>query len=214
MTRWAEPLRTSAPGPPTPHAASASALAPFVERGIPVVDVSADFRLHDAAEYTAWYGGEHPAPHRLLSAVFGLPELHRAAIAASKLVANPGCYSTLAILALAPAWQAGGASAVGGVPVSAIPVACAALTTGSPFKGFIVRKERKEHGVVVEHFVAVLRPRCHPFTCPLYPSDAADDLPCVDFGGRRIINKKIRLLCFSSDCEPRRLARRAPVWLS
>lgn len=90
-----------------PHAASAAALAPYVERGIPVVDVSADFRLHAAAEYAAWYGGEHPAPHLLKSAVFGLPELHREAIAASKLVANPGCYSTLAILALAPAWQAG-----------------------------------------------------------------------------------------------------------
>jgi len=90
-----------------PHAASAAALAPFVERGIPVVDVSADFRLHNPAEYAAWYGGDHPAPQLLDGAVYGLPELHREAIAASRLVANPGCFPTSALLALAPAWQAG-----------------------------------------------------------------------------------------------------------
>ena len=90
-----------------PHAASAAALAPFAARGIPVVDVSADFRLHDAAEYKEWYGGDHPVPDLLASAIFGLPELHADAIRATKLVANPGCYSTSAILALAPAWQAG-----------------------------------------------------------------------------------------------------------
>ncbi len=90
-----------------PHAASAAALAPFIERGVPVVDVSADFRLRDPAEYREWYGGEHPAPHLLAAAVYGLPELHRDAIAAGKLVANPGCFPTAAVLALAPAWQAG-----------------------------------------------------------------------------------------------------------
>lgn len=90
-----------------PHAASAAALLPFIERGIPVVDVSADFRLRDAAEYREWYGIEHPAPHLLESAVYGLPELHRGRIRESKLVANPGCYPTSAVLALAPAYQAG-----------------------------------------------------------------------------------------------------------
>ncbi len=90
-----------------PHAASAAALLPFIERGTPVVDVSADFRLRDAAEYKDWYGIEHPSPQRLADAVYGLPELHAAAIRNTKLVGNPGCYPTSAILALAPAVKAG-----------------------------------------------------------------------------------------------------------
>jgi len=90
-----------------PHAASAAALLPFIERGLPVIDVSADFRLKNADEYQAWYGVEHPAPHLLAEAVYGLPELYRDAIAGARIVANPGCYPTSAILALAPAIKAG-----------------------------------------------------------------------------------------------------------
>lgn len=90
-----------------PHAASAEACAPLVRAGLPVVDISADFRLHDAAVYSEWYGGEHPARDLLPDAAYGLPELHREAIKAAKLVANPGCYPESAILALAPAIKAG-----------------------------------------------------------------------------------------------------------
>jgi len=90
-----------------PHAASASAVAPLVRRGLPVVDISADFRLTDAAEYRRWYGVEHPAPELLPDAAYGLPELHRAAVRDARLVANPGCYPTGALLALAPAARAG-----------------------------------------------------------------------------------------------------------
>lgn len=90
-----------------PHAASAEACAPLVRAGVPVVDISADFRLHDAAVYSEWYGGEHPARDLLPEAVYGLPELHREAIKGAKLVANPGCYPESAILALAPAVKAG-----------------------------------------------------------------------------------------------------------
>ncbi|MCI0782715.1 MAG: N-acetyl-gamma-glutamyl-phosphate reductase [Chloroflexi bacterium] len=90
-----------------PHAASAEACAPLVRAGLPVVDLSADFRLHDAAVYSEWYGGEHPAQDLLPDAVYGLPELHREAIKGAKLVANPGCYPEGAILALAPAVKAG-----------------------------------------------------------------------------------------------------------
>jgi len=90
-----------------PHAASAEACAPLVRAGLPVVDISADFRLHDAAVYSEWYGGEHPAQDLLPDAVYGLPELHREAIKGAKLVANPGCYPEGAILALAPAVKAG-----------------------------------------------------------------------------------------------------------
>ncbi|MCH8026423.1 MAG: N-acetyl-gamma-glutamyl-phosphate reductase [Chloroflexi bacterium] len=89
-----------------PHAASAQALLPYIERGLPVVDLSADFRLRRVEEYEPWYG-KHPAPELLAKAVYGLPELHRDEIAAAKLVASPGCHATAAILALAPAVKAG-----------------------------------------------------------------------------------------------------------
>lgn len=90
-----------------PHAASADALLPYIERGLPVADISADFRLRDVAEYESWYRTKHPAPQLLQEAVFGLPELHRQDIAGARLVAVPGCYATGAILALAPAVKAG-----------------------------------------------------------------------------------------------------------
>jgi N-acetyl-gamma-glutamyl-phosphate reductase len=89
-----------------PHGASAPVVAQLRERGVRVVDLSADFRLHDRPTYEAWYG-EHGAPGLLGDAVYGLPELHRDAIAGAELVANPGCYPTAAILALAPLARAG-----------------------------------------------------------------------------------------------------------
>jgi N-acetyl-gamma-glutamyl-phosphate reductase len=89
-----------------PHGAAAPVVAELRERGVRVVDLSADFRLHDRATYEEWYG-EHPAPELLADAVYGLPELHREAIRAADLVANPGCYPTAAILALAPLARAG-----------------------------------------------------------------------------------------------------------
>src|SRR5437870_12997334 len=90
-----------------PHAASAAVCAPLVRAGIPVVDISADFRLRDPAEYAEWYGGEHPAPELLSQAVYGLTELNREAVRQSKLIANPGCFPESALLALAPAVRAG-----------------------------------------------------------------------------------------------------------
>ncbi len=90
-----------------PHAASAEACAPLVRAGVPVVDISADFRLRDPAEYAEWYGGEHPAPDLLPQAAYGLTELNRDAVRSSKLIANPGCFPESALLALAPAVRAG-----------------------------------------------------------------------------------------------------------
>jgi N-acetyl-gamma-glutamyl-phosphate reductase len=90
-----------------PHKESAGVVMPLVDRGIKVVDISADFRLRDAAEYPSWYGFTHPAPQLLEQAVFGLPELYHSQIASARLVANPGCYPTGAILALAPAVKEG-----------------------------------------------------------------------------------------------------------
>jgi N-acetyl-gamma-glutamyl-phosphate reductase len=90
-----------------PHKASAEALVPLVKAGTKVIDISADFRLKNPHAYEDWYDFTHPAPELLPEAVYGLPELHRSEIAAAKLVANPGCYPTSAILALAPAVQEG-----------------------------------------------------------------------------------------------------------
>lgn len=90
-----------------PHAASAEKLGPYLEQGVKVVDISADFRLHDLKEYESWYKTQHPCPEYLEEAVYGLTELHRDEVASARLVANPGCYPTAAILALAPAVKAG-----------------------------------------------------------------------------------------------------------
>ena len=85
-----------------PHKSSVDVVPSLLEQGIRVVDASADFRLKHAGEYPKWYGFTHPSPDLLREAVFGLPELHQNEIASASLVANPGCYSTGAILALAP----------------------------------------------------------------------------------------------------------------
>jgi N-acetyl-gamma-glutamyl-phosphate reductase len=84
-----------------PHGAAAPVVVSLREQGTKVVDLSADFRLHDLDTYGRWYGG-HGAPQLLGDAVYGLTELHREAIAGADLVANPGCYPTASILALAP----------------------------------------------------------------------------------------------------------------
>jgi N-acetyl-gamma-glutamyl-phosphate reductase len=90
-----------------PTAASAEACAPFVRRGIPCIDIAADFRLRDPAAFKEWFGTDHPAPDLLDDAVYGLPEVNRDRIRTAKLVANPGCYPAAALLALAPAFAHG-----------------------------------------------------------------------------------------------------------
>lgn len=86
-----------------PHKAAAEAAPGLLQGGVKVIDLSADFRLKSAAEYEEWYGVEHPAPELLGISVYGLTELNREAVAGARLLANPGCYPTSAILALAPA---------------------------------------------------------------------------------------------------------------
>ena len=90
-----------------PSGASADVLAPLVDGGVKAVDIAADFRLHNPAEFKRGYGIDHPAAHLLEKAVYGLPEIHRAGIKETSLVANPGCYAEAAILALAPAAREG-----------------------------------------------------------------------------------------------------------
>ena len=90
-----------------PHKASAEAVIPLLKQGIKVVDISADFRLKRAEQYEEWYGVAHPDPSYLEDAVYGLTELHQEEVSAAQLVANPGCFPTSAILALAPAVKLG-----------------------------------------------------------------------------------------------------------
>jgi N-acetyl-gamma-glutamyl-phosphate reductase len=89
-----------------PHAAAAPTVAALHEAGVRVVDLSADFRLSSRPVYEQWYG-PHPRPDLLPQAVYGLTELHRAAIADAAIVANPGCYPTASVLGLAPLARAG-----------------------------------------------------------------------------------------------------------
>jgi N-acetyl-gamma-glutamyl-phosphate reductase len=89
-----------------PHAASAPVVAQMRGLGLQVVDLSADFRLRDAAVYEKWYG-PHGEPQLLADAAYGLTELHREQVRRAELVANPGCYPTAALLALAPLAEQG-----------------------------------------------------------------------------------------------------------
>ena len=113
---WDDPLLAMADAPLAeadviflclPHAASMPAVATARAAGARVIDLSADFRLHDAATYQRWYQTPHSEPALLAEAVYGLPELHRAEIAGAGLVANPGCYPTSVILGLTPLARAG-----------------------------------------------------------------------------------------------------------
>jgi N-acetyl-gamma-glutamyl-phosphate reductase len=90
-----------------PHNVGAAKAEGWLSGGARVIDMSADFRLKDAAQYPIWYKQEHPAPALLRKAVFGLPELHESELKDAALIAVPGCYSTASILALAPAAAAG-----------------------------------------------------------------------------------------------------------
>lgn len=85
-----------------PHVNSMEAGRELRRRGVRVVDLSADYRLKDAQVYADWYDHEHIDPDGLREAVYGLPEVFREQIPAANLIANPGCYTSCAILALAP----------------------------------------------------------------------------------------------------------------
>ncbi len=85
-----------------PHGASMGIGARLASAGTRVVDLSADFRLHDPEAYPRWFGREHSAAEWLGKWAYGLPELHRDEIRGNQVVANPGCYPTAALLALAP----------------------------------------------------------------------------------------------------------------
>lgn len=89
-----------------PHAAAAPTVGALLDAGARVIDLSADFRLSSLDTYEQWYG-PHPRPELIAKAAYGLTELHRESIARASIVANPGCYPTATVLALAPLARAG-----------------------------------------------------------------------------------------------------------
>ena len=90
-----------------PHNVGAAKAGAWLDAGIRVIDMSADFRLRDASLYPRWYRQPHPQPALLNDAVLGLPELHEDELKTARLIAVPGCFSTAAILALAPPASSG-----------------------------------------------------------------------------------------------------------
>jgi N-acetyl-gamma-glutamyl-phosphate reductase len=91
----------------TPNAVAMAQAAALLDSGTRVIDLSADFRLRDVAEWEQWYGTRHAAPGLVAQAVYGLPEVNRARIRTARLVANPGCYPTAVQLGLLPLVEAG-----------------------------------------------------------------------------------------------------------
>ena len=102
-----EPVPTDLAFVCLPPGAAAESVLKLRERGVKVIDLSADFRLHDGAQYEVWYKQPHPAPALLETAVYGLCERYRKQIKEATLVANPGCYATAALLGLIPALASG-----------------------------------------------------------------------------------------------------------
>ncbi|MEM6280341.1 MAG: N-acetyl-gamma-glutamyl-phosphate reductase, partial [Verrucomicrobiota bacterium] len=85
-----------------PHGLASEFAVPLLEKGIRVIDLSADFRLDDPSLFEEFYGGAHPAPELLERAVYGLPEFYADEIASADLVASPGCYPTSILVPLVP----------------------------------------------------------------------------------------------------------------
>ena len=125
-----------------PHGHSQAVAPEIIARGIPFVDLGADFRLNSAEDYQAWYKDAHQAPELLERFIYGIPELHRERIAASKTVAAAGCYPTSAILALRPL--------LGMIEPGSIVVDAASGVTGAG-KGL---KEETHFNTVDENFSA------------------------------------------------------------
>ena len=85
-----------------PHGEAVKLIPRFVENGLKIIDLTADFRLKNTEDYKKWYGYEHPNPELLQKFVYGVPELYRQEIKNSNLISCPGCMAVTSILALAP----------------------------------------------------------------------------------------------------------------
>jgi N-acetyl-gamma-glutamyl-phosphate reductase len=166
-----------------PHGASAPLVADLRERGARVVDLSADFRLRDPAVYGEWYR-EHPVPGLIERAVYGLPELYRERLRGAELVANPGCYPTATLLALAPLARVG---AIADVVIDAKSGASGAGRAASDKTHFVTVDEnvnaygvpRHRHTPEIEQELALLgAPLTVTFTPHLLPLDQGELVSC------------------------------------
>lgn len=91
----------------TPHGVAMAQAPELLAAGVKIIDLAADFRLQDVAQFEKWYGIPHTCTDILREAAYGLPELNRAAISAARVVGNPGCYPTTIQLGFAPLLRAG-----------------------------------------------------------------------------------------------------------
>ena len=91
----------------TPNGIAMQQAASLLNKGVRLIDLAADFRIKDVAEWQHWYGMTHAAPALIAEAVYGLPERNRALIKSARLVANPGCYPTATQLGFLPLVEAG-----------------------------------------------------------------------------------------------------------
>jgi N-acetyl-gamma-glutamyl-phosphate reductase len=91
----------------TPHGVAMAQARELVGSGVKIIDLAADFRLKDPSEFERWYKMAHSCPDLLAEAVYGLPEMHRAEVAAARIVGNPGCYPTAVQLGFLPLVEAG-----------------------------------------------------------------------------------------------------------
>jgi N-acetyl-gamma-glutamyl-phosphate reductase len=177
-----------------PHGAAAPLVAALRERGVRVVDLSADFRLRDPAVYALWYR-EHEAPDLLDEAVYGLPEHYREQIRGADLVANPGCYPTAALLALGPLARQG---AIEDVVIDAKSGVSGAGRAASDKTHFVTVDEnvaaygvpRHRHTPEIEQELGALDP-AHPehtitFTPHLLPLDQGELVSCYVTGDGEI----------------------------
>jgi N-acetyl-gamma-glutamyl-phosphate reductase common form len=114
------------------HGYAVDAAPPLLDRGIPVIDLSADFRLKDPKSFERFYGPVPPGFARQPEFVYGLPELFREQIASSRAIASPGCFATASILAIAPLWRAGKVAEGAPVSVFAITGSSGAGVTPTP----------------------------------------------------------------------------------
>jgi N-acetyl-gamma-glutamyl-phosphate reductase len=126
----------------------------MLEQDCKVIDIAADFRLHDASLYPTWYKFDHIAPGYLAEAVYGLPELHREAIAKTRLLANPGCYPAASLLALIPLLKAGKVKTAGMIIDAKSGVSGAGRGGGGGFGYAEVNENLSAYGVAGHNHTA------------------------------------------------------------
>jgi len=182
-----------------PHGASSAVVAELVRRGVKVVDLSADFRLHDLEVYERWYGS-HAAPELLEGAVYGLTELYRQQVADASLVANPGCYPTATLLALAPLARAG---AIADVVVDAKSGVSGAGRAATDATHFVSADENvnaygvagHRHAPEIDQELAALgAPVAATFTPHLVPLDQGELVSCYVTPKRELDERELRAL--------------------